>query len=254
MKFLIIDLKGKFGSFKKFYSNSSVLTYFFPPRTTITGILAGILGREKESYHEEFCNENINIAVSIRNQLKKNIHKINYLKVESLNDLNGSNKNSARTQVPFEMLSAANSNDLVVYRLYLKCNDSLYGELLSKLTNNFQTFPVYLGKAGLTASAELIADNEIISVKKEESSDFINISTVVPKSGNLIADINFNNIDLINIYEEKMPLEFEVNERRLKSSMSFVFANGENLCLKLRKEHYNISYNGYKENIYFMEE
>ena len=49
MKIIVFDIKGKFAHFRKFYTNSSSLTYGIPPRTAICGILAAILGLERDS-------------------------------------------------------------------------------------------------------------------------------------------------------------------------------------------------------------
>jgi len=54
MKLLIFDWKGRMGHFRKLDTNSSSLTYSFPSRTTIAGMIAGVLGYEKDSYYELF--------------------------------------------------------------------------------------------------------------------------------------------------------------------------------------------------------
>ncbi|MCS7245973.1 MAG: CRISPR-associated protein Cas5, partial [candidate division WOR-3 bacterium] len=42
------ELKGKFAHFRAFYSNATAISYYFPPRTTLVGLVAGILGRERD--------------------------------------------------------------------------------------------------------------------------------------------------------------------------------------------------------------
>lgn len=44
MKALTFCINGKMAHFRKYYSNSSVLSYLLPPVTTVKGILAGLLG------------------------------------------------------------------------------------------------------------------------------------------------------------------------------------------------------------------
>lgn len=63
MKFLVFDLKGKFAHFRKFYTNSSSLSYLVPPRTVIEGMVAAILGFERDSYYDMFSAENLLVAV-----------------------------------------------------------------------------------------------------------------------------------------------------------------------------------------------
>ncbi len=63
---VIFDLTGAFAMFRKFYTNSSSLSYPFPPRTTIAGLIAGLLGYERDSYSEDLGPEQCDIAVSVR--------------------------------------------------------------------------------------------------------------------------------------------------------------------------------------------
>lgn len=63
MKIIIFELWGKFAHFRKFYTNSSSLSYSVPPRTTIEGIIAAILGYERDSYYEKFNPDNLYVAV-----------------------------------------------------------------------------------------------------------------------------------------------------------------------------------------------
>ena len=51
MDLLVFDISGKFAHFRKYYTNSSSLTYLVPPRTSIYGLIAGILGLERDSYY-----------------------------------------------------------------------------------------------------------------------------------------------------------------------------------------------------------
>jgi len=86
MEVITFDVCGKFAHFRKFYSNSSALTHFVPPRTTIIGIIAGILGIERDTYYEEFSLANCDIGVRLLTRVKKSIQKLKYLKVEHTNN------------------------------------------------------------------------------------------------------------------------------------------------------------------------
>ena len=63
MEILAFNIRGKFAHFRKFYSNSSALSYFIPPRTTIIGLIAGMLGLERDSYYEDFSLDNCDTGV-----------------------------------------------------------------------------------------------------------------------------------------------------------------------------------------------
>ncbi|MBN2790464.1 MAG: CRISPR-associated protein Cas5 [Candidatus Delongbacteria bacterium] len=253
MKTFIVDFKGKFANFKKFYSNSSALSYYFPPRTAITGIFAAILGREKESYHEEFCFVNFKVAIAIKSKLKKSIHKINYLKVENPNQLNGSH-NDTRTQVPFEMLSAADFRKQIHYRLYCNCSEPLYEELIQTITSYTQKFPIYLGKAGLSGQISLIAEDSELKLAIDENIENYNLF-VTPLPKQTIADIEFKQNETLNIYEDSMPLTYDKDYSRQTCEIkTYIFGNGEPLLVKVKKSFYLIEYCSESENIFFLED
>jgi CRISPR-associated protein, Cas5h family len=81
-KILIFDLVGMFAHFRKFYTNSSSLSYAFPPRTVITGLLAGILGYERDKYYEEFSSENCSVGLAIKNPIRKLVQTVNYIRTK----------------------------------------------------------------------------------------------------------------------------------------------------------------------------
>lgn len=91
MKFLVFDLKGKFAHFRKFYTNSSLLSYLVPPRTVIEGVVAAILGFERDSYYEELLAENLLIAVQKIERTYKIVQTVNYIKATSVNELKNPN-------------------------------------------------------------------------------------------------------------------------------------------------------------------
>ncbi|WP_321330374.1 CRISPR-associated protein Cas5 [uncultured Ilyobacter sp.] len=252
---MIIDLEGKFANFKKFYSNSSSATYYYPPRTTIIGILASVLGREKESYHEEFSMNNLKIGIAVQNELKKQFHTINYLLIKKSDELNGSNENS-HTQVPFEVVQAKNKNESIKYRLYLGFNSedsSLYKELKEKLSKNFQYYPIYFGKTGFSANYKLVS-KKIKFIFQNGDGNFIDLHTVIPKD---ILAKDSENIDFSKKYEilseDRITLEFKENNSRAVSLIkSYIFSNGKNIRAKVNK-FYQVEVDKITENICFME-
>jgi CRISPR-associated protein Cas5h len=86
MEVLSIDIGGKFAHFRKYYGNNTALSHTIPPRTTIMGMLAAIMGRERDSYYEDFASDKIRIGVQILTPLKKTFHRLNLLKIGSSED------------------------------------------------------------------------------------------------------------------------------------------------------------------------
>lgn len=89
MEALEFKLQGKMAHFRKYYSNSTALSYYVPPVTTIKGLLAGLIGRERDSYYEEFSNKQCLIGIAIDMPLRKITQTMNLLKVEKIADLSG---------------------------------------------------------------------------------------------------------------------------------------------------------------------
>jgi CRISPR-associated protein Cas5h len=89
IKLLSFEIRGRFAHFRKFYTNSSSLSYFIPPRTTIIGMLGAILQYDRDSYYDIF-NENdfrISVAVTSNVKIKKQMQCMNYLHHKSYKDL-----------------------------------------------------------------------------------------------------------------------------------------------------------------------
>ncbi|BBD73350.1 hypothetical protein HS1genome_1739 [Sulfodiicoccus acidiphilus] len=62
MRLLRVRIKGKMAHFRKVYSNSTSLSYYFPPRTTVLGIMAAALGMERDSYYEKLNWYDVGVA------------------------------------------------------------------------------------------------------------------------------------------------------------------------------------------------
>ena len=72
-QFIVFELWGDYAHFRKFYTTSSPLTYPFPPKPTIIGILSSILGFDKKNneYLKHFEKDTFLIALQLINPVKK---------------------------------------------------------------------------------------------------------------------------------------------------------------------------------------
>ena len=75
-------LYGKMAHFRKVFSNSSSLSYYFPPRTTIMGMVAAALGMERDSYYGEL--DKLDYAVEALTPLKKLVFGENFLDTDQI--------------------------------------------------------------------------------------------------------------------------------------------------------------------------
>ena len=78
-KLIAFDIWGDYGYFRRGYTSTSTITYPFPSRTTIAGLISGILGLEKDSYHDIFSENNSKLGLRILNPIKKININLNYI-------------------------------------------------------------------------------------------------------------------------------------------------------------------------------
>ncbi len=105
LKMVSFDIWSDFGHFRKGYSTTSPLTYPFPTRTAISGLIAAIIGLERDSYYNLFHENNSAIALQILNPIKKiniNQNLINTKLGYFLWDIK--DQSSIRTQINYEYL------------------------------------------------------------------------------------------------------------------------------------------------------
>jgi CRISPR-associated protein Cas5h len=163
---IIFDLIGKFAHFKKFYTNSSSLSYPFPPRTVIEGIISAILGKDRDTYYELFSPRNCAIVMSSKTKTRSVMQTVNYLSVKEKYDLNGW---SGRTQIPFELIVPRIFDENLRYRIYLRHDNEILKEISDRLRLKQSFYPTSFGSAQFLCSAELVSksvDEDIISEKR----------------------------------------------------------------------------------------
>lgn len=256
-KLLIFDIQGTMAHFRKFYTNSSSLSYTFPPRTTITGLIAGMLGRARDSYYEELSGKQCKIAISVRTRLRKIMQTINYVRTKSLGELNLS---AGHTQIPLEIVLPTQNFKQLRYRIYFYHNGETLFELEEVLGSSKLVYPPYLGISEFIAEVNLvdfIKENQIS--RFSDSTTPVEIPTAVnveqiPKGGFIFEP---GPGKVLQYVKERMPLEFDT-ERKLKKGASFIYEKNQSKAkLKIEGDYYEIEYkdeeNNVRENIVFME-
>jgi len=227
MKVLIFDIKGRFAHFRKIYTNSSSLSYTLPPRTTVMGMIAAILGRERDTYYEEFNSQNMDIAVQKINPTRKIMQSLNYIKVTSPQQFSNPQDH---TQIPFEIICGEPETR---YRIYLASKRAgLYGEIKERLQSGKHVFPLYLGAAPFAGGIEFIGEAE---AEKIMALEVIDINT--PLSVDKIEKIAFSQLKENNVLvKDKMPVDF-TKERYPINTKSYIYDDaGQSLKVELKKD------------------
>ncbi|SHF44451.1 CRISPR-associated protein, Cas5h family [Caldanaerobius fijiensis DSM 17918] len=224
MKVVSFSVNGKMAHFRKVYSNASALSYFIPPRTTISGIVAGLLGREKDTYYEMFSIDKCKIAVACQTPIKKCMQKLNYLMIKSKNDLNGSAENHSQTAtelvIPFNMRTG-----YVSYQIWIHHSDNKVMEKLEWIINDT---PIYHSQGislalGTAFNLGWLENKGVYEAEEIYKSEVVDMYSVIPMD--YIDDIKLPSIPgkWYRLIKEEVPLEFnkdrEITERGLKNML-----------------------------------
>lgn len=239
MKILVFDLVGRYAHFKKVYSNSSSLSYFIPPRTTINGIIAAILGLERDTYYDDFNLEKVNIAVKVNNPLRKMMQTINYIFYKSQVDLV---KRTHPTQVPFEAVLGQDGN--ISYRIYVNMKDDVkFNKLIDLIKNNKAQYIPSLGVLTFMCSTKYVG---VFDAAPSNTEDYLEISSAINMDNFIQESLKIN--ENMHIVKEQMPRNFHSNRVPDKLYDYLFDYYGNKITLKINCDYYSI--NG--ENIIFM--
>lgn len=245
MEILQFDISGKFAHFRKYYANNTALSYSIPPRTTIMGILAAILGKPRDSYYEEFCSKNIRVGITLKVPVKKNFHRLNFLSIKSLGDIGKSFESDFRKmsgnsiQTPFEVVTGLNlQKSEVRYRIFISYFEeglNSFQSLKNSLSDQSNVFPITLGVANFNAfitNFKYFKQNEII--KREADNEIISFNSAVDseKITELHFDKDANEMSFVE--EELLPSDFMGNGNREVSKMNRVLFTSNDIPLKVK--------------------
>jgi CRISPR-associated protein Cas5h len=212
---LVFDVWGEYGHFRKYYTTTSPLTFAVPPRTALTGLIAGIIGLEKNEYLKHFSKQNAHIAVKILSPTKKVRFSENLIDTKTA-DLMGRIKN--RTQIRFEFLKNPK------FRIYFHHTDAA----LFRKTREFleQHKCVYIPCLGLS---EHIANfnfvGELGCTEVKENTVSVPINSVIPLPDAFTVKIDFKEPG--EYFSEILPVEMDVNRTLLEYCKTLYERNGK---------------------------
>ena len=228
MKVISFHLRGKMAHFRKFYTNSSALSYFVPPRTTVCGIVAGLLGWERDGYYEEFSLNKCKIAIASCRPIKKTMQKMNYLMIKSPNDLNGSQEHHSQT--PMELVIPQNiRNDYVDYKIWIYHTDtSIMNRIEELFINDKKDYYLSLGTSMALGSAfnlGWIDEIEILEAEEVEqlSEEIFHSAIPLEKVEEIKVDSMLEG--KYRILKEELPLEFDAERKITPNGLKDILVN-----------------------------
>ncbi|CAN5906149.1 type I-B CRISPR-associated protein Cas5b [soil metagenome] len=221
--------------FRKFYTNSSSLSYPFPPRSTLAGLIAGLMGYERDSYSEDLSLEQCKIAVSVKTPVRRVMQTVNYLMTKSPSDFDGS---AGGTQIPVEWLFPEINHPKLRYRIYVTHENIEWLENLNTLfTTNTWIYPPYLGMSECLAQVAHVATVSNWTLERPEKAKLL--ATVVPVQALEGAP------ELIpgsQIIKERIPLALD-RDRRLKVICDVLYERtNKGVTARLNRPAFHVTY------------
>lgn len=174
-KVALFEIWGDYAFFRRGYTTTSPLTYPFPTRTALSGLIAAILGLEKDSYYDIFGEGNSAFALQIVNPVKRIRIKQNLIDTKIgfyLWDYNGQ-----RTQILFEYIKEPR------YRIYASLEGHQFDSLNDLLNEHKSIYTPYLGISECVANFEYAGTFEVSEQKADGK--IIELSSVIPWSDNI---------------------------------------------------------------------
>ena len=265
MEILSFNISGKLAHFRKYYANNTAFSFTIPPRTSLMGIVAAVMGWQRDSYYDRLSSEHLRFGIRVLSPLKKSFHRLNLLSIKSLGDMSKKMHSDfrgegGRIQTPHEVVSGWDiRKDEVQYQVFISSNGS--GEKTFQLLKDHfisqqPVFNVVLGTANFSASLSGISIIGSEQIVEKKSDDYVLVSSAIPSP--LVEDLNFDKDDFDNynfVEEDMLPGDFiSDGNREVKRMNRLLFSTTPNpLRVRLCCSYYQVNLNGESINMLFMD-
>lgn len=218
---LAFDVWGEYAHFRKYYTTTSPLTFSIPPRTTICGLIAGIIGLDKEEYLRHFTKEKADIAVRMVAPVKKVRIAENLIDTKRAPMMS---RIKTRTQIRFEFLKDAK------FRIYFRHTDpELYHKVREYLEQHKCVYTPCLGLSEHIANFKYVGEMKCEEVVAENS--FSRIDSAIPIPNGSHVEIDFEGGG--EFFSETLPAEME-EDRTVREYCKVAFErNGAPISAKV---------------------
>lgn len=244
----IFRISGKYAHFRRPYTNVSSLSYPFPPRPTIAGLLGAILGVQKDEVADTFNEKNLKVAVAVEKQVKTVTHVTNF-RQDGVGGIDYSIKKPRKgwqpkelknlppyneaTQIPMELLRNPS------FLIYVHLDDnSMFSELGSRLKTHRFVYTPCLGLSEFLASVEYVADGNAIKMETGEydvksviaKDDCILLKDKLKADNHQVQELKAPHLGtvtreftykkyLLNMMPDPLPVEMKVNAYRINNTI-----------------------------------
>lgn len=189
------------GHFKRVGRTATKQTYRIPPRTTVAGMLAAIIGADRNSYYHVFQEDNAGIAITPVSDLRTINIPTTGVGTDPGQNVTTTVKKRRNYSLTYQ--NTTGDRQLHVYEVLVEPtyridvaveSESFYSELREHLTTGTSVYPPSLGKSEYVATIRNVqTGNEPSQIASAESHDIdsiapVSLSETVPK-GNVTYEV-----------------------------------------------------------------
>jgi len=235
MKVCIFQIKGQFAHWRKWFTTTSPLTYSFPPRTAVIGLIGAILGidRVQDKVPEVFPIKKTHVAVCPLSPIRKDRLPENWRQTPvsvkgGKIDKTALSKFNEGFQANLEIIRNP------CYRIIFWHKElSLMDDLIKRLKDKRWVYPPYLGILGFLANVEFEAEDEV----EEQKADRIELHSILPLSKTSAQQVDLSDAESF-IREERVPLDVLPGRRFKHLHLAYVQPNASPLVVKANELAY----------------
>lgn len=228
MNVCIFQIRGQFAHWRKWFTTTSPLTYSFPPRTAIVGMVGAILGVQRDDVADVFKLSDTRIAVRPLRPIQKDRLPQSwrqtppYIRAGKFN--------------PEKMEETFQANLEVIRRPYYRIvfwhrDEGLMRELSNRLKDKRWVYPPYLGIMGFLADVEWEAEDVAEELETEQAT----IHSVLPLTEAMAQGIELLSDSDTYIREERIPYEVLPNRQFRHLDLAYVPRNAAPLIVRARE-------------------
>ena len=259
MNILVLDISASYAFFKIPEGTRSSYSFPFPPKTAIIGLLAGIIGEDRNQYwNDDDKFSNLKIGLQILSDVSTIPIKFNYWRSRSTITVEGYKfvlpgdvkDRGYTTQVKLDFLTD------VKYRIFIGIESLTdWEDLVNRLQEKRYYYPPYLGHANLLAEIDFIGYFNSNNITNG------NYSTIIPKSAlDNDIEVDYSNIGgfkiVYGVPTKYKAEEITVNDYKrwnnslIKSESFIIPPFSKNLSLSLHEGFgFSINFNNEVVNI-----
>lgn len=210
-------LWGDYALFKKPWCNREQQSFLIPTKTSLLGMIGGILGFDKEEYLHRLPAEEVKVGIQLRKKIGKEMHGYNFMQSANLksrtknfsNPYRNPSGKGMRSPTRLEMLK---DPDYKVF-IYLK-QQTLRENLYGYLKREECVFPPFLGQVNFFANIDRVTKKGFMPKKLES------VSTVAP--ADTVKPLRLRG----KVYRERIPVRMQI-DRSMPEFLPVVFKNNK---------------------------